>query len=98
MCHKANRWESAIVDNKKIETTITELLRERGAKKTVCPSEVARRMAGDTEWRELMEPVRCVARELAGGGIIEFTQGGEVVDPDQFKGPVRLRQSKTFPE
>ncbi len=41
-----------------------------------------------------MEPVRRVARDLARKGKLEFMQGGEAVDADNHKGPVRLRSSR----
>lgn len=56
----------------------------------ICPSEVARGLAAD--WRPLMEPVRQAARELVAEGLLEITQGGRVVDPHDFKGPIRLRR------
>lgn len=67
---------------------------------TVCPSEVARVVnsarGGDTDgWRELMEPVREVARLLAADGELEITQGGQVVDPSTARGPVRLRPTRS---
>ena len=38
-----------------------------------------------------MEPVREAARSLANGGQICITQKGVTVDPQSFKGPIRLR-------
>lgn len=58
----------------------------------ICPSEVARGLAGD--WRPLMEPVRQAARALVAEGLVEITQGGHPVDPENFKGPIRLRRKK----
>ena len=39
----------------------------------------------------MMEHVRRSARQLVHSGLIEITQGGKVVDPSDFKGPIRLR-------
>ncbi|WP_259945097.1 DUF3253 domain-containing protein [Jannaschia sp. W003] len=55
--------------------------------RSVCPSEVARALAGD--WRPLMAQVRRVAGGLA---EVEATQGGAVVDPQAARGPIRLRR------
>jgi hypothetical protein len=66
-----------------IRRKILELL-EPG--KTICPSDAARALAQD--WRPLMDPVREVARAMP---EIEITQGGEVVDLDTARGPIRLR-------
>ncbi len=38
-----------------------------------------------------MKATRTVARELARAGTIDITQKGQRVDPDGFKGPIRLR-------
>ena len=68
---------------------ILDLLRERGPAKTICPSEVL--SDNDKQNPELMEEVRAAARTLASQQWIEITQRGKVVDPAQFKGPIRLR-------
>ncbi|MEM9579949.1 MAG: DUF3253 domain-containing protein [Pseudomonadota bacterium] len=68
-----------------VETAIRELALERGASKTFCPSEVARRLAAD--WRPLMDHVRRVAASLPD---VRATQRGVEVDPRVAKGPVRL--------
>ena len=39
----------------------------------------------------MMEHVRRSARLLAHDNIIEITQAGIAVDPENFKGPIRLR-------
>ncbi|MBJ3762651.1 DUF3253 domain-containing protein [Maribius pontilimi] len=60
------------------------LARERGPDKSFCPSEAARAVAQD--WRPLMDDVRRVAATLP----LSATQGGEPVDPETAKGPIRL--------
>jgi hypothetical protein len=76
-----------------IRTTILRLLQERGEGKTICPSEVARTLAGDdrSDWEALMEPVRTVAATMAKDGKLLVTQRGHAVDVATAKGPVRLR-------
>ncbi|AXC13095.1 hypothetical protein ACPOL_3816 [Acidisarcina polymorpha] len=74
-----------------LERAILELLQQRGPGKTICPSDAARKVAGES-WRPLMEPTRRVARRLAAAGEIVITQHGMVVDPDQAKGAIRLRR------
>ena len=66
-----------------LEAAILELLAARGAGKTICPSEAARRVAGDgrEDWEPLMEPARAAARRLEAAGRIVVCQGGHVVDP-----------------
>ncbi|MEL6623044.1 MAG: DUF3253 domain-containing protein, partial [Pseudomonadota bacterium] len=44
-----------------IEAAILALCEKRGPTKTICPSEAARRIAGDDgPWRDLMDDVRRV--------------------------------------
>ena len=82
-------------DRAEIKITLQSLLASRGPEKSICPSEVARCLADQQDWRRLMEPVRDVARELARQGEIVITQGGREVDPDDFKGPIRIRLAST---
>ncbi|HEY0883262.1 MAG TPA: DUF3253 domain-containing protein [Archangium sp.] len=49
------------------------------------------RAASKDDWRELMEPVREAARRLVARGLIDITQGGQVVDASRARGPIRLR-------
>lgn len=77
-----------------LEAAILRLLAERGAGKTICPSEAARAVAGSEEravWEPLMEPAREAARKLVAAGSIVITQRGVPVDGRTAKGPIRLR-------
>lgn len=80
----------------RIDSTIRALCRARHDKSqhgTICPSEVARCIAGDSteDWRELMPLVRLRAEGLVKRGQIKITQKGEVVRPGAYRGPIRLR-------
>jgi len=89
-CRRARRDPTADA----LETAIRDLLARRGAGKTICPSEAARRVAeqrGEEDWRVLMEPARQAARRLVAAGEVELTQRGQVVDPDRARGPIRIR-------
>jgi hypothetical protein len=74
-----------------LEEGILGLLRERGAGKTICPSEAARAVAGDEGWEGLMEAARAAGRRLVAEGKIVITQGGRVVDGSTAKGAIRFR-------
>ena len=77
-----------------LEAAILQLLQERGAGKTICPSEAARAVAGGDAreaWEPLMEPARAAARRLVAAGKVVITQGGTVVDPSTAKGAIRIR-------
>jgi nucleoid-associated protein YgaU len=80
--------------DRKLEETILGLLAERGAGKTICPSEAARAVAGSDErqqWEHLMEPAREAAQRLVAKEKIVITQRGHIVDGSTAKGPIRLR-------
>lgn len=81
-------------DDVRIEATIRQLLDQRADNATICPSEVARAVAGDDGWRELMEPARQAAQRLVDRGEVEVTQHGEVVDLATARGPVRIRRAR----
>ena len=68
---------------------ILDLLKQRSGGKTICPSEV---LPSDLKSdATMMEHVRRSARLLAVEGLIEITQRGRAVDPQDFRGPIRLR-------
>jgi hypothetical protein len=80
-----------------IAETLLRLVAERGADKTVCPSEVARALGGPHPdgWGPLMQPVRRVAVRLTKAGRVAILRKGRVVpDPDDFRGIYRLGQPR----
>lgn len=73
-----------------------EILRQtaaRGPGGSICPSEVARALAGgdDGPWRPLMGPVRRAAADLARAGRVEILRKGKPVPPEAMRGVIRLR-------
>ena len=97
-CSDACRAHKPGARDKAMEETILRLLEERGAGKTICPSEAARIVAGEgtlsadaSAWEPLMEPARAAARRLAAAGKIDITQHGHAVDASTAKGAIRLR-------
>lgn len=85
--------ESGASLERRLEETTLALLARRRPEATICPSDVARRLGGQ-DWRDLMEPAREAARRLVAAGLVEITQGGEVVDPSTVKGPIRIRRAR----
>jgi uncharacterized protein DUF3253 len=77
----------------RLRAVILELLERRGPGKTICPSDAARALAGQ-DFRPLMDMARAAAADLVADGEIEVTQGGEVVDIAQARGPIRLRRRR----
>ena len=97
-CSDACRAHKPGAQDRLLEETILRLLQERGAGKTICPSEAARTIAGSGElsndraaWEPLMEPARAAARRLVAAQKIVITQSGHVVDASTPKGAIRLR-------
>ncbi len=81
-----------------LEASLRDLLDQRAASATVCPSEAARAVAaaeGRREgWRGLMAPARAAAGRLVAAGEAEITQGGRVVDLSTARGPIRVRRRR----
>ena len=86
-CSKACGKRTVTNQDKKIETTILELLEKTEG--SICPSQVAR-LHDPENWRDQMENVRRAARRLAAESKVIITQKGTVVDPTAFKGPIRI--------
>lgn len=82
-----------MVEEKELAAKIRELLSARSAESSICPSDVARAAAPDN-WRSLMDPVREAARRMVADGEVQITQGGEVVDPESVRGPIRIRWAR----
>lgn len=86
--------EVAGEQDRRLAAVLAELLDRRAPTGSVCPSEVARAVGTD-DWRDLMEPVRVIARRLVARGEAEITQRGVVVDPTAVTGPIRIRRPRT---
>ena len=91
MCDAPNT-DAPDTDANSLDRTILRLVNERGEGKTICPSEVARHLAGpdETRWRLLMKPIRARAVALADAGELDIKRKGRRVDPHDFKGIYRL--------
>ncbi|MEV7799620.1 DUF3253 domain-containing protein [Microbacterium foliorum] len=83
-------WEDRAGDgfDERIAAALRALTRKR-AESSICPSDVARTVGGET-WRPLMPDVRRVAAELADRDELVVTQKGEPVSISEARGPVRI--------
>lgn len=72
-----------------LKSEILQLLKQRGFQKTICPSEIL--SDSDKKNKTKLEEVRMAARLLCHEGKIQITQKGRVVDPLNFRGPIRLK-------
>ena len=93
-CSDACRRRKVNDLDRRLEATILRLLDDRAAASTICPSDAARSVGDEEDWRELMEPARRAARRLVAAGEVEITQGGKVVDPSTARGPIRIRRRR----
>ena len=78
--------------NADVEQAILALLSTRRPGTTICPSEVARRLApadGD-DWRQIMPAVHGAATRLARRGAVDIRQRGRSVDPAERTGAYRI--------
>lgn len=72
-----------------VREAILELTLQRGAGKTICPTEAAKAVS-EARWQRLLGDVRAEAVRLAKAGHITIYRKGKPVDPDAFKGVYRL--------
>jgi Protein of unknown function (DUF3253) len=81
------RWRAA--DPGIPDSLRRELVAERSPEATICPSDAARIVGGES-WRDLMDAAREVAAALAREGIVAVRQHGADADLADAVGPVRL--------
>lgn len=91
-CSKRCAGKPIDATDRALERAILEIAQARGRRKSLCPSEAARAVAGDEDWRWLMKRTMDAARRLCLSGDIEILQRGRRVDPTTASGPVRLRR------
>jgi hypothetical protein len=93
-CSRACRKVGLTEGDIKLEKVTMEILHSAKAGTSICPSQAARKLAGDDDanvWPPLMEPKRRALRRLAHRRKIQIMQGGKEVNPSTFKGPIRLK-------
>ena len=73
-----------------IESAIFAKLGKRDPGKSICPSEVAKDLQPE-QWQRLMPKVRGVALGLMRQGKLTITKKGKAIDPNAFRGVIRLR-------
>lgn len=92
-CSDQCRRTRATAIDSALEDAIVGLLGARARDASICPSEAARQVGGES-WQSLMESTRMAARRLVAQGKVQITQGGKVVDPSRAKGPIRIRLAR----
>jgi hypothetical protein len=90
-CSDACRSRGLTELDREAEKAIVDLLERRAVGASICPSEVARALFADDDWRIEMERVRMAARRLQRAGRIQIVRNGRPINPSKTKGPIRLR-------
>lgn len=82
--------------DRRLEQVIIDLLDQRAATASICPSDAARTAyeGDDDGWRALMEPTRRAAWRLVSAGEVEVTQAGRPVTEETARGPIRIRRAR----
>ena len=89
-------WEPTAPGQRvRLAAVIRVLLRHRSVDATICPSDAARVVGGES-WRQLMDTAREVSGELARQGVLVVRQHGQDVDLATAKGPVRLARGPSW--
>ena len=85
--------EPAVFKGHDLEAAILSLVTASGADKSICPSEVARKLEKEeAAWRKLLKPIRTAATRLAQEEKISILRHGKPIDPHEpFKGVIRLQ-------
>ena len=78
-----------------LEETILRLCADRGADKSICPTDAAKAFAeargeDDLAWRRWLTQVRSTAVGMARQGRLIIYRKGKPADPEDFRGVYRL--------
>lgn len=82
--------ESGLPSEEELREETLRLVAARGRGKTICPSEVARQLSPQADWRPLMPAIRGVALDLIRNGQLVATQHHLPIDLQTARGPYRL--------
>jgi len=89
--HEGEPWWAPTPEGRRarLAAAMRALLSHRRPEATICPSDAARIVGGES-WRDLMDTARDVAAELARQGVLVVRQRGVDIDMATASGPVRL--------
>lgn len=83
------------ISDEAVRETILQMCAAAGPDDSVRPEDVAMELYPE-DWQSLLKRVRLLAKQLAQAGEIEILRKGEPVDPEEFKGLIRLRITEAF--
>jgi hypothetical protein len=85
------------MEDASITAAILGLLSHRDVAASACPSEVARTLGDERQWRTLMPQIREVLVELIKQRRIIATRGSRELQPEELSGgPIRIRRGRKF--
>ena len=94
MAKERSKRKHRISDEAVVETII-QLCAAAGHDDSIRPEDVALELRPD-DWQPLLKRVRLLAKQLAQVDHIVILRKGKPVDPDDFKGLIRLRIGDSF--
>ena len=83
------------ISDEEVRETILQLCAAAGTDDSVKPEDIAIEIYPE-EWQSVLKRVRLFAKQLALTGEIEVLRKGKPVDPNDFKGLIRLRITAAF--
>jgi len=78
------------VSDDEVRETILTMCREAGLEGAVRPEAVAQVIL-PTHWQTILKRIRLMSKQLSVAGAIVILRKGEPVDPNDFKGVIRLQ-------
>ena len=85
------------ISDEAVYETIIQMCAATGRDGTVRPEDVAIELY-PMDWQSILKRVKLFAKQLAASGEIEILRKGEVANPDDVKGVIRLRIAAAFLE
>lgn len=83
------------ISDEEVRETILQMCAAVGTDSSVKPEDIAIEIYPE-EWQSVLKRVRLFAKQLAIAGEIEILRKGNPVDPNDFKGLIRLRITEAF--
>lgn len=83
------------ISDETVRETILQMCAATGTDSSVKAEDIAIEIYPE-EWQSVLKRVRLFAKQLALAGEIEILRKGEPVDPEDFKGLIRLRITDAF--
>lgn len=83
------------VSDERVQETLFNQLVEAGLEGAVKPEDIARELYPE-EWQRMLKRVRLMAKQQAVAGNLVILRKGEIADPEDFKGLIKLRVTERY--